>query len=78
MLKLVALTCRLLSIFGIINKGSVGLELFHTCIFAYVKRKVGTSLIQQKFSDIQLDSPLWNHSIVARAASLIVAFELIF
>lgn len=45
MLKLVALTCKSLSIFGNISKGSVGLELFHACIFGYVKKKIGISLI---------------------------------
>jgi len=37
--------------------------------FAYVKRKVVDSLTHQKCSDIHLDVPRWNPSIVAKAAS---------
>lgn len=51
------------------KQGECGPGAFHAHIFAYLKRKVGTFLIQQKISDIQLDSPLWNHSTGARAAS---------
>lgn len=50
------------------KQGQCGPGAFQAHIFAYLKRKLRTFLIQQKYFDIQLDRPLWNHSIGARAA----------